>query len=137
MGNSHSKKGPKGGSNQFRDAESLVKEKDEESGKNRVNFQLEISNQSDKKKSSPDDRKLTDQEKAQEKARIIKLYQQIQNDTDLYIEVAGLISLDWYKERILNKIDINKQLGRYLLVVYPKDINKYNNLEELQNDRSY
>ncbi len=90
MGNSHSKKGPKGGSNQFRDAESLVKEKDEESGKNRVNFQLEISNQSDKKKSSPDDRKLTDQEKAQEKARIIKLYQQIQNDTDLYIDLDTL-----------------------------------------------
>jgi len=39
--------------------------------------------------------------------------------------------MDFYKEKINRKVNCNLALSRELLVVYPKDIQKYSSIEEL------
>jgi len=51
---------------------------------------------------------------------------------DLYIELDG----GCRPEVMKRKIKINKRLGRKLLVVYPKDLDKYNSLEEMINAKA-
>lgn len=56
-----------------------------------------------------------------------KIYDWYISELDLYIELDGGIRPEVIKE----KIEINKKLNRKLLVVIPKDLNKFNNLQEL------
>lgn len=51
-------------------------------------------------------------------------------ELDTYVEVAGGTS-NKYLQTLNRKIEINKELGRKLLIVLPKDIKNFNSIEDL------
>nr|QBK91057.1 MAG: HNH endonuclease [Pithovirus LCPAC202] len=87
MGTSHSKKESPNNSNSFKDAESISETFLQEPPKDDNDINLDVSPQSEAiQKLSKKKRKWTDQEKD----KLLKLYQQIQTDHDLYIDLDTL-----------------------------------------------